>query len=265
MPGAPKYSVGDWLNLHNLTQREALEYCSAIKSACRPEAANFPAPDSTVDLTFDLGEALRELILPSLENSIGISGASGWDLSSVKIIQYESGKLDLPYTEWSDNDNAPVIHLVWSKSVGDLICLAHEMAHAAQMILSENSFMPPIGREICAFLGELAFIHCMRQHNATLYRALRSAWHSGSKYYFFEDTDMLVASLKKLSTRYTYRHNYPFALVAGMFLFSTRSPSELRELFAGGSTVMQQIPFKDIFTELTSSTPTKMKIAFLYR
>lgn len=57
----------------------------------------------------------------------------------------------------------PVVICPWQGRPRDLLSLAHEAAHAVQLLASEGRFMPPILRETCAMLGEYAALRGLAQ------------------------------------------------------------------------------------------------------
>ena len=52
----------------------------------------------------------------------------------------------------------------------ELFSLALVMHLFGWMVFSEGVFMPPVAREVCAFLGELAFIRFAKMKNDAVYR-----------------------------------------------------------------------------------------------
>lgn len=206
----PQYTVQDWLDLHGLTSKEVLDYCGVTRQRFQIKRRD-AARNGSKSLCFDLEQSLEHLVFPSLRDLLAAAASEIHDLSAVKIVKHKAGSLDLPFTEWYASTNAPAIHLVWSGTADDLICLAHEVAHAAQMILSKGAFMPPVARESCAFLGELALIRYAKTNSHTVYRELQSVWHHENQRYLGDDVVQLKNDLKPGLTSYHYRHNYPLA------------------------------------------------------
>lgn len=249
----PQYTVQDWLDLHALTPEEVLDYCGQLQGTYTPGIINAQATDATAGLTLDFDQSLEYLVLPSLHELLG---GQDLDLSSVKIVCRKTGEIDLPYTEWCDEICAPAIHLVWSGNADDLVCLAHEMAHAAQMILSKNEFMPPVAREVCAFFGELALIRFAKTQSGALYQELCDVWRRENQWYMGSDIVQLVDDLKAGFAPYNYRHNYPLARIAAMLLFARQYESAPAELFLSGSTATKVLDFPEIFEALKQGSQT---------
>lgn len=236
----PQYTVQDWLDLHELTSEEVLDYCGVIRQKFQIKRRDV-ARNGSKGLSFDLEQSLERLVFPALRDLFGTAPSKTHDLSAVKIVKHKSGDLDLPFTEWDAMANVPAIHLVWSGTVDDLICLAHEVAHAAQMILCEGALMPPVARETCAFLGELALIRCAKTNSHTIYRKLQSVWHHENQRYLGDDIAQLEHDLKTASAPYHYRHNYPLARFAAMALFLEQDAYTVRNIFASGAGAMETL------------------------
>jgi cytolysin-activating lysine-acyltransferase len=248
----PQYTVQDWLDLHGLTSKEVLDYCGVIRQKFQFEK-QYESGDLSKGLSLDLEQSLERLVFPALHDLLGTAPSETHDLSVVKIVKHKAGSLDLPFTDWDTTANAPAIHLVWSGTADDLICLAHEMAHAAQMILSNGEFTPPVAREACAFLGELALIRYAKSNSHTVYRELQFVWHHENQRYLSNDIIRLASDLKSGSASYHYRHNYPLARVAAMALLAERGAGAITNIFSRGAAAMEAIKLQDAVQSLRNS------------
>jgi hypothetical protein len=272
MSAKTQYSVSDWLNLHQWTKEDVTEYCYAIKAAYQPNPESSRTDDTVKRRPFDLDHSLQNLVRPSLNTLLGFADAPGYDMSSVKIIKYSPSQLDLSFTEWCEKADGPVIHIIWSGSVADLICLAHEISHAVQMILSAHVFMVPVAREVCAFLGELALIRFATGESDALYHQLCTVWRRQNAQYLGSDVARLLDDLKVILSPYIYRHNYPLARVVAMSLFVSMNCGQLKGFFASGSAACGFLNIADVMKELPrhdvmlggekESTPVEGEIVF---
>lgn len=245
----PQYTVHDWLDLHGLTSEEVLNYCGVIRQKFRFERSDeYRVPSK--NLFLDMEQSLERLVFPALRDLLGTAASVTHDLSAIKIVKHRAGDLDLPFTEWDAMENAPTIHLVWSGTADDLICLAHESAHAAQMILSNGAFRPPVARETCAFLGELALIRYAKSSSQAVYRELQFVWHQENYRYLADDIAQLGQDLETASASYHYRHNYPLARVAAMAVFAGQSPEAIKNTFASGGNAMEALKLHDVVQNL---------------
>ena len=124
MLAKPQYTVKDWLDLHELSLDEVLDYCSVIRQKLQIERPNEPR-DRSKGLASDIVQSLEHLVLPVFRDLLGVPASEKYDFSTVKIINHKADDLDLPFTEWDTKSNVPIVHLVWSGTADDLICLAH--------------------------------------------------------------------------------------------------------------------------------------------
>lgn len=253
----PEYSVQDWLDLHKMSSGEVLEYCRVIEEKFQIKRSGSHRRLLAL-ISFSLEHSLQNLILPSLRRLLGTEMFQELDLSKVKVIKHKAGQLNTPFTEWDSKERAPIVHLVWSGNSEDLICLAHEISHATQMILSNGALMPPMAREVCAFLGELALIAYTKAHCSAIHRDLTLVWQQESQRYLGSDLSQLAGDVVCGSRAYHYRHNYPLARVAAMGLFALWSPTALATLFASGSTAMSLLKFSTMVQDLQRSETVKL-------
>ena len=162
------------------------------------------------------------------------------------------------FTDLSLRDNAPphtidrgpdkpvLIALNWTESPEDVICLAHEVSHALQIILSDHERMPPVAREACAFLGELIMIEYARETDLDLFPALCNVWRRENDAYLGSDIDTMMAALADPRALYHYRLNYPVARLAAVELFNLGGGDWVRELFAAGREGMRLLPIENM-------------------
>lgn len=238
----PQYSVQDWLDLHEMSSGEVLEYCRVIDQKLLVKRSGSHRRVGAL-IPYNLEHSLQNFILPSLKRLLGPAMPQELDLSKIKVIKHKAGEIHLPFTDWDTKARATIVHLVWSATAEDLICLAHEIAHATQMILSKGALMPPMAREVCAFLGELALIAYTKTHFSSIHRGLTLVWQQERQRYLGSDLSQLAGDVAYGSRAYHYRHNYPLARVAAMALFAQWSPTALATLFASGSTAMRLLKF----------------------
>ncbi|PTN04146.1 hypothetical protein C8N32_101345 [Rhodovulum imhoffii] len=106
--------------------------------------------------------------------------------------------------------------------------------------------MPPLAREVCAFLGELVVIMHARTAAPELYPALCDVWHRENDAYLGLDMDLLAAALADPQAQYHYRQNYPAARLAAVELFNRGYGECLRQFFASGRDGMRHVPIEEL-------------------
>ena len=171
------------------------------------------------------------MIGPAIAPLLGIEPSSVADL--ISSIRWGDGAEDgHPHTINHGMGLPPEIRMSWQGSPADLVCLAHEVAHAVQLQLSAGSFMPPVARETCAFLGELVLIDWARKNDTHLAAKLLSVWQEENEACFGEDGDLRRSALADPDGSYTYRMTYPLARAAAIMMH--RSGAEAQRLFRAG-------------------------------
>jgi len=235
----------DWLALHDLCLADLKKALLVVRRGAARMPACWagmikgwgkaaPPAFSTVE------DALRDQIQPALTQTLGLHV----NLSDVpmRVVTADSGFI--PHTLDCGTDAPPEIAVRTLESATDLLCLAHESAHAAQILLSRGSFMPPVTREVCAFLGEIGLVEWTRTHAPSLFPALAAAWMRDDSTYCGTDLEALSQALEDLQTPYEYRMNYPLARAAAVTLFESATPQVLRDFFAAGNAAMSRLPLE---------------------
>ncbi len=94
--------------------------------------------------------------------------------------------------------------------------MAHEFGHAVQLVASLDqrqgqTFMPPMYREWCAFLSELAFLDYMEGISQKLHSHIIAEWQNDNWAYFGDDLRAFRVALDGGCTFYEYEWNYPIS------------------------------------------------------
>jgi hypothetical protein len=237
----------DFLSLHELERTLLLDILAAWRagsvggSPAQMIVSRQIAPDRLTQ-----NECLTHLVLPALEAALeqpDLWNTIGTETEFSTLAPECDG---LPHTVDRGPDQPVLIALNWEGSPDDVICLAHEVAHAVQIILSDHKQMPPLAREVCAFLGELLVIAHARTAAPDLYPALCDVWHRENEAYLGSDLDLLSAALADPQAQYHYRQNYPVARLAAVELFNRGSGEWLRQFFASGRDGMRHIPIEKL-------------------
>ncbi|WP_349370507.1 hypothetical protein [Salinarimonas sp.] len=134
-------------------------------------------------------------------------------------------------------DAAPTIKVPWRRGdARDALALAHELAHAVQIIASHartpGAAMPPVAREVCAFLGERALLAHLRDRSEGC--ALRTAHVAEDGVYLGEDAATLGAAFADPQAGYDYRWNYPVARWLARRARELSDPGEAAALLSSG-------------------------------
>ena len=169
--------------------------------------------------------------------------------TDVEFVENDDG-VRRPYTLDRGSDAFPFVSICFNGSAADILAVAHEFGHAVQLAANPGTFIPPIHREVAAFLSELAIIDFLKAQGDPIAGGLCKAHVSDDAIYLDRDVKALEAALCDPKAAYDYRWNYPVArlLVARLFqrrgqkdlwsdLLGKNAVSELLEIGPGESTL----------------------------
>lgn len=240
-----------YLNLHGLDRTAALDILAAWRAGSVsgiPAQLLASAPDqaqvSPSRLTQE--ECLTQLVVPAFEAAFKQPDIWSRICAEIEFSTLAPQGDGIPYTMDRGPDQPVLIALSWEGSSDDVVILAHEVAHALQIIFSDHRQMPPLAREVCAFLGELVVIAHARTAAPNLYPALCDVWQRENEAYLGSDLDMLEAILADPQAHYHYRQNYPVARLAAIELFNRGAGEWLGRFFASGRDGMSHVPIQDL-------------------
>ncbi|WP_322895757.1 MULTISPECIES: hypothetical protein [unclassified Yoonia] len=243
------FSIDDWKRAHSLSTSTIADIIAAnganslVHAPFFREEAETYGGDQHAALYGELDYNLQAYVVPAFSTLFGGLGEVTELLARVEFAGFSCGE-ELPHTEDLGPERAPVIRMEWDGRADDLICLAHEVAHALQIMMSDHEPMPPVAREVCAFLGELALIAYCREQAPNLNAALSNVWHAENERYLGSDLDALSDALNDPETPYQYRLNYPLARLAAVQLHRRGAGDWYRDLFSSGRLGMQHLPIE---------------------
>jgi hypothetical protein len=231
-----KYSICEWLEYNRLTLNQVHRATAAGLNLARSNS-----PD----------EGVTKRSVCSIKNPI-----KAWNLVANSMSRYFSAHSELieavskntttcfistpssnmpASTIDEGKPKYPRVTCPFSGTADDLITMAHEFAHAVQIMASTADVTPPVHREISAFVGELVFIDYCKKVDNRLHQALKSTWKRQNRYYLCESARNVRIALAQAESSYEYSWNYPVARVLASRLFESSNSKELWELFEKGS------------------------------
>ena len=238
--------IAEWLQVHVLDHDTVYDCLAAVGGGqiSFDLQGVVPVKGALGDAGYaTVGVVLTSVIGPALAPLLGMETSAVADL--IASIRWGDVSEDgHPHTIDHGTGKPPEIRMFWQGSAADLVCLAHEVAHALQLQLSAGSFMPPVARETCAFLGELALIDWARKTDTQLAAKLLNVWQEENEACFAEDCDLLRSALADPNASYTYRMNYPLARAAAIVMH--RSGADAQRLFRAGAEAMALLPLAGI-------------------
>lgn len=224
------YTLIEWCSLHSIGEHTldlligANRQISTPKIGLYASSAEFPPKNHALSLV----EFAFKLFFPSRADKIESCFARthfrvGDDVTNPNA----------PCTIDHGMQAGPELLCAYRRRPEDLVALAHECAHALQLSLNPGRFMPPVQREICAFLGEQILLDFAAHSAPELSEDLQAVWDLETKTYLGEDATRLAHAAQNPQSRYTYRWNYPIARLAAIQFYAERPPAELWSFFEG--------------------------------
>ena len=238
-----EHSVRDWLQVHGLDLDFARE---AVRTARRNTASpfsNFPieCQKAVTPETANAHHYFRFLIAPALSNLVGDNELVNLLNSVQTTIVSEENLDDGPYVSHVGRHGGPEILISWVADARHINLYAHEVAHAAQIIMSNQRWMPPMAREVCAFLGELAVLDYALTTDHGLFQALYRDWNGRMKHDLDVGANLLLKRLDELGDPYEYSMNYPLARYLAARVYSRYGPQWIRGFFRSGEAAMDYL------------------------
>jgi hypothetical protein len=210
-PQNRQHSLRDWLALHELDSVT----CSDILRTMTWDAAREPAAGKKLKSGYQApdieGAWLRtaEAMCAFLHEQQSIIHDTLDKTAKILVDRREKSRKAL--TLDNGPDAYPTILYSYRGEPSDSLVIAHEFGHALQIRASRGKFVPPIMREVCAFLGEAAMLSHTLNRSKAQYAYLGQAWRKDNRRYFGVQRDRLQTALLRPDTPYSYSWNYPIA------------------------------------------------------
>ena len=137
-----------------------------------------------------------------------------------------------PLTLHDAGNGYPYIRCGFGGRVAELIYLQHEFAHAVQLVASKGTFLAPVLRECCAFIGELALLDQLRHEDADLFADAEATWQFQDARIFRRHQSVLEKALGAPDTPYNYNWNYPIARILSAHINKQLDQKQKWQLFS---------------------------------
>ena len=201
-------TISDWLKFNGLTREAVLRQLALVERVDAPDNSELQIHlGLTADEAWALCAAAMRAVFPGLKPEIDQIEAG-----APKCLQPKSIKHPEPFTYDLGFQKLPFVSLHYLDRPDDLLAMAHEFGHAVQIAASWQSGdeqMPPVARETCAFLGELAVI----LYSQNRFSCLPFAHRKADVNYFGDKTQELKTAIQGSLTPYRYGWNYPIARI----------------------------------------------------
>lgn len=247
-PQSRRHNLMDWLDLHGLDQRT----CAHLLDEIEREFGKMPASRShpgqqylrlDPDGVWPIIVSAMCRFLPDHRSVIEETFER-----SEKIAVAGQGRSRKALTIDHGPEKYPTIMYHYFGEVSDLLVVAHEFGHALQIRASGGKFMPPVSREICAFLSEEALLSFCSKEDASLSENLHQHWQRSTHRYCGKLAVKLQESLTDENAIYEYGWNYPIARYLARRMFDDFPPNSIWEVYSG------EYSIKNILDQLSISS-----------
>lgn len=232
-----QHSLADWLALHQLdaaTCHRILEAIAGTRASDPPIADSPDHEYRTPDLDaawHRVVEALRRF-LPERQDIIDATFAG-----TTRIVLHRPDGSRKAVTIDNGPAEFPTILFSYRGAPADILMMAHEFGHALQIRASMGRLVPPIMREVCAFLAEYALMSHVQQRRPAHYNHLAKAWRKDDQRYFGAHRDRLAAAMLAPATPYLYSWNYPVARYLASQIVERYTHDRIWRIFTGEASV----------------------------
>lgn len=154
---------------------------------------------------------------------------------------FDAPAADRPMTLDRGAGRAPVVSMCYQGTPADMLCVAHEFGHALQYHLAQGRFVPPILRELAAFLAEAVLLRYVQREDPQLAAPLKAAARADDAIYLGQDGDLLRAALDDPQAAYDYRLNYPVARHLAHAVTTRSQPALWERIFRAQLTLPEML------------------------
>lgn len=217
------YFLADWLNLHGLSRHQCRQMLN--RSATLPQDTVHAScvPVASGEAAWQIAALAMARLFPFATDLV--------ERTRTRTRRNFLATVTRPITIPGAMSAPPTVRLAWHGRAADLLIVAHEFGHALQATAAGSVFVPPVNREICAFVAEHALITSLGRTNSDLCASVRPAWASANDIYVSRCGNKLRAALDDPRARYHYDWNYPVARGLAADLFSALDPDQLFGLY----------------------------------
>ncbi len=228
----PSNNLGEWLDLHGLSEPR----CCALLRAVEDDLAEgvphaltvaWPGPlepnaawQRALTAMLDYFPAHAESISRAYTATHKVRAAG--DIRAPRAMTVADG-----------GDGFPTVYFSFDGGAASQMAIAHEFAHALQVIASGGAFTPPVTREVCAFLGEAALLQYLETFSHQEYTAVVLVWRRDEYVYCHHYAAALKLALGTPTAKYSYEWNYPIARLLAREAKKNLSSEDVWRLFEG--------------------------------
>ncbi len=223
--GTIESNYNNWLRINDLNQNQVSQFCNNNKL----EQNSIVDSDNEVNKIEVSAEQAWSLCAQAQLTALPLQSELILRVRDFTLTHFkeennkDSSSNQQAYALDHGGDKPAEVSCSYSQTADDLILMMHEFSHAVQLMLSyannvNDLVMPPVARECCAFIGELALLEFTSVNNPYLHHKLLKVWHANNQVYLGSDLIVLNQHKNTKNDHYNYRWNYPIARKAASIL-----------------------------------------------
>lgn len=204
----------EWLALHHLTKEDVMNWHERwfdVVGRRRQDNSSEDAQSRYCLDVEDVSSFVSDTIIPAYHLVLGVPWSqlrqalalSRWTLRDHPAYQ--------SFARWDGRAKEVEVHLRSVDGSVNPLTVAHEFFHVLQALETQSRVVPPVLREVGAFVGELALIGFEAGVPAVHRRQYRQIWKQENQFYVEAAGALLDRALKQPKHPYHYRMNYPLA------------------------------------------------------
>lgn len=220
--------MADWLDLHGLTAND----CVKILADHHPKPPSRAAQPAAISFK---GAELWDMIGEVLAADLPELGPAIENVRTTTVTEFtpDKTKYPRPFTIHDIGDGRIYVSCPCEGTTSDIVRLAHEYGHAVQITASKAHSMPPVLREVCAYICESLTARSPVWEKWHLTCSLLDQVQANTQRDLGPLTAKLQESLAESGAQYDYDWNYPIARCLALNLLATGQQSTLAALFRG--------------------------------
>ena len=217
--------MADWLALHGMGHQECLARLQGIR---------IPPQRPADDPAFPRDRALPTVLQSLLLALPGAAGMLDRIRTEVRIdLAPDPKRFPRAFTLHDDGRGLPYVCCPLKGRLSDLLVLAHEIGHACQLLASRQPDLPPLQREMAAYLAEEIIREGLAVSDARQGAALDGVDKARTRRIMLRDGAALLHGLRDPVAAYGYGWNYPIARDLAARAAAHLSAADRWRVFAG--------------------------------
>ncbi len=233
----------DWMRIHKLDEQTVDRYLyvatgfAGTRLNPRPEISGPELSKYEVRQVWNLVAQAMESFFPEQRKILH----EVRDHTKLIVNSADSPAQGRSYTYHPEREPNPVVSIEFRNEPIDFLAVAHEFGHCVQLRATHDDFIPPMYREVGAFLGELVFLRYLAASMPVLHLPLADAWYCRNAYYLGKCSAKLREAKSSEFGPYEYEWNYPAARVFSCMAFDEMNYEQVWALYSNLRSIVESM------------------------